>query len=40
MKGCSHIELELEAGGAVKGEAQCEGGASIQVAGTMRLAGK
>lgn len=38
-KGCSQIVLELGAGGAVKGEAQCEGGASIQVTGTMRLAG-
>ncbi len=38
MKGCSHILLELGAGGGVKGEAQCEGGASITVSGTMRLA--
>lgn len=40
MKGCSQILLELGAGGAVKGEAQCEGGASIAVSGTMRLVGK
>jgi len=40
MKGCSHLVLELGAAGAVKGEAQCEGDATIPVSGTMRLAGK
>ncbi len=38
--GCTHIMLELGAAGAVKGEAQCQGGASVPVSGTMRLAAK